>query len=293
MTTRQQPQALVVSNYSNETAGETAGLGLAPIWDAPQRVSAFMTHRLGGVSRPPFDSLNLGDHVGDKPDAYNANRMAVAQHLALTPCFMQQVHGTQVHLLTAQTAGNAVQADAVVCTTPGLAATVMVADCLPVLLAHKHLPIVAAAHAGWRGLANGVLQASLQAMAEQADCSLQALCADTTVWLGPCIGPNAFEVGQEVYDAFAGQSQAFGDVAHWFVPQARMAKQSGQKYKANLAGLASQLLSRMGVANVAGNDGSASWCTVNNPQRYFSHRRDHASLGSSGRMAAFIGLKPC
>jgi polyphenol oxidase len=265
----------------------SAGLGLQPEWDAPEHVLALMTQRGGGVSVPPYDSLNLGDHVGDDPRAYTANRARVAQVLGLTPCFMKQVHGTHVHVLHEGSQHDGIEADAVVCATPGLAATIMVADCLPVLFAHARLPIVAAAHAGWRGLAGGVLQASLAAMAEQAHCCVQAVARETHVWLGPCIGPDAFEVGPDVRDAFADVITQCGDANALFVAQPG----PGGKYMANLQGLARCVLRSQGVSAIAGNDGSASWCTVGNAQQYFSYRRDQGPLGASGRMAAFIGLR--
>ncbi|UFS57016.1 peptidoglycan editing factor PgeF [Comamonadaceae bacterium M7527] len=266
-------------------------LGMPVHWDAPANVVAFMTQRRGGVSQPPFDSLNLGNHIGDEPSSCLANRQLLAQGVGLKPCFMRQVHGLHVHVLTEQTLEDDVQADAVVCATPGLAATVMVADCLPALFAHKRLPLVGAAHAGWRGMAGGVLQATLAAMAQQAHCSVPDLCRELSVWLGPCIGPHAFEVGPEVRHAFVNQPNVFAQASDCFVPQVRAASNAATpKYWANLPKLAVQLLQGLGVEQVHGNDATPTWCTVANPDLYFSHRRDHAVLGSSGRMAALIGL---
>ncbi len=265
-------------------------LGRPVQWDAPAHVVAFMTQRHGGASQAPFDSLNLGSHVGDEPRHYMANRQLVAQGVGLKPLFMSQVHGVHVHVLTDQSA-NDVQADAVVCATPGLAATVMVADCLPVLFAHKRLPLVGAAHAGWRGLAGGVLQATLAAMAQQAHSCVPALCRELSVWLGPCIGPNAFEVGPDVRQAFVDQPRVFAQAPACFESQPSLTGDTATpKYLANLPRLAAQLLRGLGVEQVHGNDGTQPWCTVGNPDLYFSHRRDHAVLGSSGRMAALIGL---
>ena len=283
-------------------------LGTPVVWDAPHPVVAHMTQRIGGVSTAPFDSLNVGDHVGDDPRAVLANRSLLTQALGLTPCFMTQVHGTHVHLLTQANATLSVEADAVVCATPGLAAAIMVADCLPVLFAHKHKPLVAGAHAGWRGLANGVLQATVQAMAAQAQCSVGELCRDVHVWLGPCIGPAAFEVGAEVRAAFVAQHpqahacfelveptqpQLFGDVACGIRAAAGLGSVRANKYLANLPALAQLVLSELGIVSVTGNDASPAWCTAGNPDVYFSYRRDQPALGGSGRMAAFIGLQAC
>ena len=281
---------MTASNKPHACAPDSAlHLGMPVHWDAPANVVALMTQRTGGVSRPPFDSLNLGSHVGDDPGHCEANRQLLAQSLALKPCFMRQVHGLQVHVLTQPTLMDEVQADAVVCATPGLAATVMVADCLPVLFAHKRLPVVAAAHAGWRGLAGGVLQATLAAMARQANCSVPALCCELSVWLGPCIGPSAFEVGPEVRHAFVDQPQVFARASDCFAPHGSEVDDA-PKYLGNLPKLAAQLLQGLGVVQLHGNDGTKPWCTVGNPELYFSHRRDQPVLGSSGRMAALIGL---
>jgi copper oxidase (laccase) domain-containing protein len=168
--------------------------------------------------------------------------------------------------------------------------------------------LVAGAHAGWRGLANGVLQATVQAMAEQAHCSVGELCRDVHVWLGPCIGPAAFEVGAEVRAAFVAQhpqahawfelveptqSQLFGNVAGGIRTAAGLGSSRAIKYLANLPALAQLVLSDLGIVSVTGNDASPAWCTSGNPDVYFSYRRDQQTLGGSGRMAAFIGLQAC
>lgn len=266
---------------------------LVPDWPAPPGVHAVFTTRSGGVSAPPFDSCNLGDHVRDEPAAVAANRARLAQALGVRPVFLQQVHGTEVLELKPDTPDGAV-ADACLGTQPGVACTVMVADCLPVLFAHRSGRVVAAAHAGWRGLAGtgtggapsavGVLETTLQALvralgAESDGSSAAQVAADTVVWLGPCIGPAAFEVGTEVRDAFVA---TLPDAA-----QAFQAQPSGQLL-ANLPLLARQRLAAMGIRQLHGNDGSAPWCTVSDPGRFFSHRRDAARLGSTGRMAACI-----
>ena len=249
---------------------------ITPDWPAPAGVRALCTTREGGVSVAPFDSFNLGDHVRDDPAAVAANRMCLA---ALTapgrPVFLQQVHGVQLAHLHAVTPDGTV-ADACLVTGPGVAATIMVADCLPLLFCNASGTAVAAAHAGWRGLAGGVIEATVQALRTASpDQTLMA-------WLGPCIGPTAFEVGDEVREAFvsvdAGSASAF-------VPQ------GPGKHLADLAALARRRLLASGVTSVHGNDGTDAWCTVGQPSRFFSHRRDAARLGSTGRMAACVWIR--
>lgn len=268
---------------------------LRPDWPAPAHVHALCTTRRPGVSLPPYDRFNLGDHVGDDPLAVQANRHALQSALtAITPgaqaFFLQQVHGTQVQELDAQTRPGTC-ADASITTERGVVCTIMVADCLPVLLTNRQGMVVAAAHAGWRGLAGvqgqGVLETVLEQFLAQAH-TQQALAAieskaqsvaDTLAWLGPCIGPQAFEVGVEVRAAFCAHDA--GAATH-FQPL------GNGKYLADLAGLARQRLHAMGVMQVYGNDSSAAWCTVGNPSRFFSHRRDSAGGGGSGRFAVCI-----
>jgi polyphenol oxidase len=261
---------------------------LVPDWPAPPGVRAVFTTRAGGASAPPFDSLNLGDHVRDDTAAVAANRVRLAQAIGARPVFLQQVHGTEVLALTHDTADGAT-ADACLSSQPGLACTVMVADCLPVLFAHRSGAVVAAAHAGWRGLAGvgssqaqGVLETTLQALARAvggAAGAVSDVAADTVVWLGPCIGPHAFEVGPEVREAFVAR-----------LPEAAQAfrEQPGGKLLADLPRLARQRLAALGVVSVHGNDGSEGWCTVARPDVFFSHRRDAARLGSTGRMAVCV-----
>lgn len=267
---------------------------LVPDWPAPPNVRALFTTRTGGVSVAPFDSFNLGDHVRDDAEAVATNRAHLAQRVGTRPVFLQQVHGTAVVTLAAHTPDGTV-ADACVSTQPGVACTVMVADCLPVLFAHDSGTVVAAAHAGWRGLAGagvaaqgqGVLESCFAALADavrvqQPALTREQVAASTLAWLGPCIGPDAFEVGAEVRAAFVAWR---ADAAACFVPLAT----PGQ-YLANLPQLARLRLQALGVRRVYGNDGTAPWCTVTQASRFFSHRRDAARLGSTGRMAACIWL---
>jgi YfiH family protein len=251
-----------------------------PDWPAPPGVRALCTTREGGVSAAPFNSFNLGDHVGDDPAAVQANRAALAQAIGTRPVFLRQVHGTQVAHLDADTS-DGTEADACISTRPGVACTIMVADCLPVLLAHRSGRVVAAAHAGWRGLADGVLETVFERFWPLAQAEQALAATETIAWLGPCIGPQAFEVGPEVRAAFcdcdAGAAACFVAIG-------------GGKYLADLAGLARLRLARLGVTVIYGNDGSAPWCTVGNAARFFSHRRDTRALGGSGRFAACVWL---
>lgn len=240
---------------------------LQPDWPVPAHVRALCSTRDGGVSLPPYDTLNLGDHVGDDPAAVHENRARFAQALGTRPVFLKQVHGTHSIALSTQTP-DGTEADACFTREPGVACTIMVADCLPVLVADDAGTIVGAAHCGWRGLAGGVLDALLSVFPRESP--LHA-------WLGPCIGPRAFEVGPEVRDAFCAVD------AH---AAAAFATHAGGKFLADLHMLARQRLAALGVESVTGNDGSDSWCTVSDGSRFFSHRRDR----TSGRLAAAVWL---
>ena len=262
-----------------------------PDWPAPPNVRALFTTRGvaagDGASAAPRQFFNLGDHVGDAPEAVAANRARLRQGLqGARPVFMNQVHGTAVLCLHAATPDGAT-ADTAVCHQPGLACTVMVADCLPVLFTDAAGSVVAAAHAGWRGLGGGVIEQTLEsfraaALFHQAQAAINSEANQLMAWLGPCIGPQAFEVGAEVREAFVATDA--GAAAACFTPHAV------GKYLADLAGLARRRLAAAGVTRVYGNDGSADWCTVQQAARYFSYRRDQAPRGGTGRMAACIWL---
>lgn len=256
-------------------------MALLNLFDAtselPAGLGAWMSTRDGGHSSAPWDSFNLGDHVGDAPRDVQANRQLLADTLGVRPVFLQQVHGTGVLELGPQTPDGAV-ADACFSFGSGLACTIMVADCLPVLLWDAEGQWVAAAHAGWRGLAGeagvGVLESLWTALAARGATAERA-----RVWLGPCIGPQAFEVGPEVMQAFVNTQ---GHAASAFRPG------QADRWLADLPALARQRLRLLGLGDVSGNDGSQAWCTASGPARFFSHRRDAVRLGSSGRMAACI-----
>lgn len=251
---------------------------LQPDWPASATVRAICTTRHGGVSQGAYSTLNLGDHVGDRLQDVAINRRILAQACGVRPVFLQQVHGWAVQTLDTQTPDGTV-ADACLSTQTGVACTIMVADCLPVLFTDPSGAVVGAAHAGWRGLAGdqgrGVLERTVAAL--RAQLSSRQLPDTLWAWLGPCIGPSAFEVGAEVRSAFVA-SQVCADTAFAAHGDAR------GKYLANLPCLARQRLSALGVTHVWGNDGSPPWCTVLNADLFFSHRRDRVS----GRLAAAI-----
>jgi YfiH family protein len=258
---------------------------LVPQWPAPKRVRAVCTTRAGGASVPPFESLNLGTHVGDDPEQVNRNRACLQGALRAKPVCMDQVHGTHVLELDALTPDN-LAADGSFTRQSGLACTVMVADCLPILLCDTLGTQVAAVHAGWRGLAgapghgagSGVVEEIFKCFMPLAPVEYAQAAPKIIAWLGPCIGPQAFEVGDEVREAFVIPAPQAADC---FLPVAP------GKWRANLSALARQRLLAAGVSAVYGNDGSPPWCTVANPSRFFSYRRDRVT----GRQAACIWLE--
>jgi len=245
-----------------------------PVWpEATDPVGALSTVRSGGVSRAPYDDglggggLNLATHVGDRPADVDHNRALLQARMPARPVWLTQVHGNAV-VDAATVQGLSVEADASFTTRVGIACAILSADCLAVLLRDRPGTVVAAAHAGWRGLASGVLENTVEAMARAGGVELMA-------WLGPAIGPRHFEVGDDVRQAFA----HFGPAARQaFVPVAAMPG----KYLADLAWLARLALTRAGVAHISG--GTA--CTVSEPQRFYSFRRD----GRTGRMASCIWI---
>jgi YfiH family protein len=247
---------------------------IAPAWPAPPQVRAACSTRAGGTSRAPYDSLNLGDHVGDLPGAVATNRKIFQQALEVRPVFLSQVHGRDVIELDSHVPDGS-QADGCFTSKAGVACTIMVADCLPLLFTTRTGAVVAAAHAGWRGLAgeggHGIVEAVVGEMQARSD----ELPQDLIAWLGPCIGPQAFEVGDEVKKIFEAQD---AKAASHFKPHAQ------GKWLADLQGLARQRLGALGIHDVHGNDGTPEWCTVANASRFFSHRRDRVS----GRFAACV-----
>jgi polyphenol oxidase len=228
-----------------------------------------MSTRAGGVSAGVYESLNLGVAVGDTPEAVAENRRRFAAACDDSqPVWLRQVHGTRVVRL--EDGADDTPADAAWTMAPGRACVVQVADCLPVLLASADGRAVAAAHAGWRGLAGGVVEAALHALCEGSGC----VPADVVAWLGPCIGPRTFEVGADVLAAFPGRE-------HRFVSRPR--PDGASRWLADLPGLARDRLQAAGVRRVAG----GTWCTVEDRSRFFSYRRD----GVTGRLAAAVWLR--
>ena len=246
---------------------------IEPAWPAPSRVHAAITTRQGGVSTAPYDSFNLGGHVGDDPIAVERNRAQLAVELALPaqPLWLTQVHGTDVVALELGLPAGS-EADASVATGNDLVCAILTADCLPVLLCDRAGTVVAAAHAGWRGLAAGVLRRTVAAMAV-APGSLMA-------YLGPAIGADHFEVGVDVRDSFAATARTAGysdQVMRCFRPV------GADKWLADLCGLARLELAAAGVEDIYGGD----HCTYSQPDQFYSYRRD----GATGRMASLIWLR--
>jgi YfiH family protein len=237
---------------------------IIPDWPAPLNVKALQTTRAGGISSPPYDSLNLGDHVGDAPLAVERNRILLNRLLPSEPVWLNQMHGTVV--ANADMASCLPQADACIARHRAAVCAVMTADCLPILLCDTQGSVVGVAHAGWKGLAAGVIEATVHAMDVAPE--------NIMVWLGPAIGQDEFEVGDEVRAAFlAIQPQA----ASAFIPG------RNGKWFADLYGLARLRLNALGITRIYGG-GS---CTYRERGKFFSYRRD----GVTGRMGTFIWLE--
>lgn len=236
---------------------------IVPDWPAPPGVRALQTTRMGGVSRGPYESLNLGDHVGDDPADVAANRARLAGLLPGEPLWLKQVHGVAVADASADRPG--AEADAAIARQGGRVCVVMTADCLPLLLCDRAGTVVAAVHAGWRGLAAGVVEAAVAAMGRPG--------SELLAWLGPAIGPEAFEVGEEVRADFMAHDPG---AAEAFVAR------GGGKWLADIWLLARQRLNSLGIDSVWG----GGQCTVSDRGRFFSYRRD----GVTGRMGTFVWL---
>lgn len=236
-----------------------------PDWPAPANVKALQTTRHGGISAAPYDTFNLGSHVGDSPQAVARNRQLLAPLMPSEPVWLEQVHGTVV--ANADAADCHIVADACIARQRGSVCVVMTADCLPVLLCDEAGTVVGAAHAGWKGLAAGVIEATVKAM----DIAPHKLMA----WLGPAIGQSAFEVGAEVREIFiAHQVQAAEAFIRYGVEG---------KYHADIYLLARQRLNTLGITRIFG----GNLCTYHQKDKFFSYRRD----GVTGRMGTFIWLE--
>ena len=240
---------------------------IVPDWPAPARVRAFATTRSGGVSGGEFASMNLGTSSGDEAKNVARNRLVVREQLPAMPRWMKQVHGTAVADLDGLGETDVAIADAATASQPGRVAVVLTADCMPLLLCDEAGTRVAVAHAGWRGMAAGVIENTVRAM--------NGVPSRLLAWMGPAIGPRAFEVGPEVREAFIAAD-----------PDADSAFRSHRpgKYMADLYLLARQRLARAGVESVHG----GGFCTYHEADRFFSYRRVQAS----GRMGTFIWIEP-
>ncbi|MFZ7230099.1 peptidoglycan editing factor PgeF [Avibacterium avium] len=238
---------------------------LKPNWTAPANIHAFTTLRQGGVSQAPYDSFNLGDHVGDDKNSVKTNRTLLVErfHLPQFPLFLNQTHSTRVICLPY--GGNNLDADAVYTNQPNQVCLVMTADCLPVLFTTQQGNEVAAAHAGWRGLCNGILEQTVQ--------QFQAQPQEIIAWLGPAIGPTSFQVGKDVRQQFIAQDH---NAAQAFVPDP---SEQG-KYLADIYHLARLRLSRLGITQITGGE----HCTYLEKSAFFSYRRE----AQTGRMASVI-----
>jgi YfiH family protein len=239
---------------------------ITPDWPAPPGVRSAFTLRTGGVSVAPYDSLNVGAGIGDSPGAIAENRRRVREKLGLPsePVWLEQVHGTHVVELGATAAPTG---DASVARGAGYVCAIRVADCMPVLFAARDRSAVAAAHAGWRGLAGGVLEATVRRLGLPA--------SQLIAWMGPTIGPAHFEVGDEVHAAFTATDP---DASSAFVANAR------GRWQCDLYALARRRLTAIGISGIYG----GGWCTFAEAERFFSYRRS----GQCGRMAALIWTEP-
>ena len=249
---------------------------ILPNWPAPKHVKAIQTTRTGGVSCAPYASLNLGAHVNDDPSAVAHNRQLLNSYLPGEPVWVNQVHGTDV--IDAASTSGLQNADASFTHQTNIICVTMTADCLPLLLCDKAGTVVAAVHAGWRGLCDGVIEAAVNKM--------QLPAPEILVWLGPAIGPQAFEVGDDVRAQFITQDS-----------QAELAfKASDNKWLCNLYMLAQQRLNTLGITQIYGAGDLTSsaenqrdnFCTYTDEARFFSFRRDNIT----GRMASMIWLAP-
>lgn len=243
----------------------TSGLDVTfikPRWPAPSSVKAIQTTRQGGVSRPPYHALNLATHVNDLPKDVAQNRQMLSEYLPTEPVWLNQIHSTQV--VDAATCQCIEDADASFTTQQHVVCVTMTADCLPILLCDQGGTTVAAVHAGWRGLCDGVIEKTIEAM--------PVVPSQLLAWLGPAIGPSAFEVGNNVRQQFIEKDQ---QAANAFLPK-------GDKWLGNLYLIAEQRLMRSGIQHIYGD----VQCTFTNADRFFSYRRDH----NTGRMATMIWL---
>jgi YfiH family protein len=242
---------------------------IVPRWPAPSNVKALFTTRNGGVGQGSYATLNLGDHVGDDPETVSANRMLLREILPSEPKWLKQVHGKDVLNADHDDCVIPCPADASFSSRPGSVCAVLVADCLPILMCDHEGTLVAAIHAGWRGLATGVIEQAVSEMRGSSHANPRLM-----AWLGPAIGPAHFEVGDEVREAFMARDKLSARAFH------RHGGLQTAKWLADLFLLARLTLNRTGITEIYGGEE----CTFSNPERFFSYRRD----GRTGRMAGLI-----
>ncbi|MDP8088563.1 peptidoglycan editing factor PgeF [Pasteurella atlantica] len=242
---------------------------IQPSWDIPKHIKAFTTLRQGGESLFPFDSLNLGDHVGDNPIAVanNRKRLVIAQNLPNSPLYLTQTHSTRV--ITLPYSDNNLEADAVYTNQPNQVCLVMTADCLPVLFCNKEGTEVAAAHAGWRGLCDGILEETVK--------KFHSPTSEINVWLAPAISQKAFQVGKDVVEQFC-------DIDPNAIQCFKNDPNEKEKYYGDLYQLATQRLNKLGITQISGGE----HCTYTEKDKFFSYRRD----GKTGRIATLIWICP-
>ena len=248
---------------------------IKPRWPAPSSIHALVSTRSGGVSKPPYDSFNLGDHVGDQTDDVIANRVIFSKELPGNPLWLNQTHSVVVSTPETRKAmdGDVIHADASVSNIPNEVLVILTADCLPALFTNSQGTVVGAAHAGWRGLCAGVLE---NTVSEMLRLSQETAASDLLVWLGPAIGPESFEVGEDVVRAFRDSGLPFSQSA--FKPIAG----KSEKFLADIYGLARTRLQACGITSFFGGE----YCTVRNAEQFFSYRRDH----ETGRFASAIWI---
>lgn len=246
---------------------------IQPNWPAPANVKTLQTTRFGGVSLPPYASFNLGAHVGDDVTAVTENRQRLGTYLPSQPVWVNQVHGIEV--IDAAKNTSLQNADASFTTQANVVCVTMTADCLPLLLCNKAGTVVSAVHAGWRGLCDGVIEAAVKKMAVPS--------ADILAWLGPAIGPNVFEVGDDVRQQFM-RLDPLAEQA--FRPHSE--HQLNTKWLCNIYLIAQQRLNALGVRHIYGAGINEDFCTYTDEARFFSYRRDNIT----GRMASMIWLVP-
>lgn len=240
---------------------------ISTAWITPKNIKSFTTTRKGGVSKPPFDSFNIAYHVNDNPNDILTNRALLHEQLPCSAVWLEQIHSNKVIEVNSKTDLNIVeQADALFTKEKNIPLAIMTADCLPILLTDKKGSQIAAIHGGWRGLAGGIINNTVACF----DCNP----SDIKAWLGPAIGPERFEVGQDVIDAF---SKLNINHLSGFKPQ------KNGKFLADIFVLAQQLLIQLGISNIS----SEQRCTYDDPELFYSYRRDN----QTGRMASLIWIE--